>query len=165
VSFNLLDLLAIGYTGYGAWRGARRGLSRELPRFIMILLFVLTGCTLSHWMRVIFGKINVVTGLAAGGVSFVALFAMAFLLARHARTRFAQRLRERFPDENFQLRGGAIVGSLRSLVIACTLIVFIGLMPLGFVSLPFAQGSFIGRNLIRLIVPVYEKIAGQPTSA
>lgn len=165
MSFNLLDVLAVAYAGYGAWRGVRNGLSRELPRLVMILLFILTGCTLSHWMQLVFGKINAMTGHIAGGFGFIGMFAAAFLLARTFRKRFADWLRGKLPGEAIETRGGAAVGGLRTFVIACTLIVFIGLMPLGFISVPFRQGSFLGRGLIHLVVPLYEKIAGQPTGA
>ena len=163
MSFNLIDAVALAYVAYGVRLGWKRGLSSELPRLVMILLFVLSGCTLSHWLRVIFGKINVLTGHIAGGFGFVGMFAAGMFLARLFRNRFTSWLSGKLPVEAIQKRGGAIIGGLRTLVIACTLIVFIGLMRFGIVSEPFAQGSFIGRNLIHLVVPVYEKIAGQPT--
>lgn len=161
MSFNIFDILTAVYVGLGSWRGGRRGLTFELPRLIWLLLFILTGCSLSHWMRLLFSKIGAVTGQAAGGLGFLGVFAAAFIVARRLRARFGQWLAQRLPVETVQKRGGAVAGGLRALVISCTLIVFIGLMPLGFISVPFRHGSFIGRHLIRLVVPAYEKIAGQ----
>ena len=42
------------------------------------------------------------------------------------------------------------------------MIVYLGLLPLGELSKPFSGGSFFGRALIALVVPVYEKVSGEP---
>lgn len=161
MGFNIFDILVVAYTGYGSVRGFRRGLGNELPRLIAILLFVLTGWGISHWIRSGLGEIQHLTGQTIGGVGFIGLYVASFYLAKFIRGHTSRWVLKHVPNPEHQKKCGVGAGGFRALVLGCTLIVFLGLMPLGFLKTPFSQGSFIGRNLIRFVVPVYDKLSGQ----
>jgi hypothetical protein len=158
--FNLIDILLAGYIAWGAWRGRQRGLTDESTRVILLLLAILTGYSLARWTGRVLHELSVVTGQLAGPLSALGIMIGAYLLARHLRQRIRQTIAARYPDPSTQQRAGTIAGATRALIIGSTVIVFVGLIPLGPVTKPFSTGSITGRILIRTIVPVYDHLAG-----
>jgi uncharacterized membrane protein required for colicin V production len=158
--FNLIDILLAVYIGWGAWRGRRRGLTDEASRVILLLLAILTGYSLVRWIGRILHEWSKVTGQLAGPIGALGIMIGAYLLARHLRQRLRDTFAVRFPDPATQQHGGTMAGATRTLIIGSTIIVFIGLMPLGPIAKPFSSGSITGRILIRAIVPAYHHLAG-----
>jgi uncharacterized membrane protein required for colicin V production len=158
MSFNLIDLILAGYIGWGIWRGRRRGLTTEATRTILLLLAVLTGYGLARWTGKALGQLATVTGQGTGPLGVLGVMIATYVLARHFRRQLQTRIAKRFPDEQIQRKGGATAGGIRALVLGSTLVVLIGLMPLGVLSKPFNSGSLVGRNLRRYVVPAYQAV-------
>jgi hypothetical protein len=163
--FNFLDILVAGAALAGMLRGRRRGLALELPQLIGLLAFVLTGSTLAGLTRGLLAGMSVATGRSVGLAGLVGLFIVSTALARRFRAELAAWAARKYPAPASQKRLGGLAGGLRGLIIGSTLIVFCGLLPIGVAKKPFADGSFIGRHLIRWVVPVYDKLTGQPPAA
>lgn len=160
MSFNLLDIAVAAYVVYGAMKGRKRGIAEELPQLIALLIFVLTGCGLFKWAKKLISGVHQLTGQALGVLSFVAIAVGAFLIARKFRAAIKNWVEQKTPAEESRKQSGMIVGGFRALVIGAAIVVFIGLLPLGALGRPFSSGSFLGRNLIRFVVPVYDELAG-----
>lgn len=161
MGFNLLDILVAGYIAWGAWRGARRGLAHVLPGLISITVLILTGYGMYHWTGKAVVQTEHLLGRTTGLFGFVAAMVAAIVIVRLFRAKIRAWAAKQFPDPPAQKRAGAIAGGLRALIIGSTVIVFFGLLPLNPFRAPFANGSFIGRNLIRYVVPVYESLSGE----
>lgn len=162
MGFNLFDIAVLGYVAYGLWRGHHRGLSQELPRVVGILVFVMTGFGIFRWTSRGLSSVSQTTGVTLGIVGFVLLVAGAWWISGRLSRRISSLSDKHIADKVAQKKLGMIVGGLRTLVIGCFIIVYLWLLPLGELSKPFSGGSFFGRNLIQFIVPVYEKVAGEP---
>ncbi len=163
--FNLLDLFVVAYVVYGIIRGRQRGLPRELPKLLGVTVAVLTGAGLFHWTGKALNAAQLVTRQSVGLTGSVAIVIAAFLLVRHFKAKIRDWTARRCPDQTLQRRAGAAAGGLRTLVIGCFVIVFLGLLPFNPFKAPFARGSFFGRNLIRFVVPVYNNVAGESPNA
>jgi hypothetical protein len=161
MGFNLIDAAAAAYVGLATWRGRRRGLAYELPRTLKVLVLALTGAGLWHWTGAALGEVARATRLRLGAVGGVGAVTAAFFLVQHFKAQIRAWAARRFSESGLQRRGGALLGGLHALVLSSFLIVFTGLLPLGPLKAPFARGSFIGRNLIRFVVPVYANLSGQ----
>lgn len=163
MGFNLLDILLLLYIACGVYRGYSRGLAVEVPRLVNVLVPVLTGYGLYRWMGWALEDATRLLGLNTHAPGVLALMGAAWWLVWQLRARLRNWVALRFLDETRQKRGGAVVCGVRALVLGSTIIVFVGLLPVGFLAKPFSQGSFVGRNLIRYVVPLYEEVSGKGT--
>ncbi len=161
MSFNLLDIGTVVYVAYAVWRGRRRGLAFELPRVLKVFVLAFTGAGLWHWTGAALDQFSKLTRQHVGTIGGAGLMVAAYFLVQHFKAQIRAWAEKKFPDGTLQRRGGAVLGGLHALVLSSFLIVFIGLFPGNPLKGPFAQGSFIGRNLIHYIVPVYENVSGQ----
>ncbi len=161
MDFNLLDILLLLYIGYSVYRGYSHGLAAEVPRLINVLMPVLAGYGLNRWMGWALKDVTHLFGLNTHAPGVLTVMFVAWWLVRQFRVRLRTWVEQRFFDETLQRRGGAIVRGVRALVLGSTIIVFVGLLPIGFPGRPFSHGSFVGRNLIRYVVPLYEEVAGK----
>ncbi len=158
MSLNWIDVMIAVYVVWGVWRGRRRGMTSELSRLICLLLAILTGYTLVRWTGRVLGEYAVITGHGRGPIAALSVMMAAIYLAGWLRDRLRMIIETRYPGALVQRRMGGVFGGFRTLVIGCTVTVFIGLMPIGFLGKPFSTGSWFGRTLIRYVVPVYEEI-------
>ena len=161
MGFNLLDILLLSYVAYSVHRGYGRGLAVEVPRLINVLVPVLTGYGLNRWMGRALKDMTHALGLNTHAPGVLIIMFAAWWLVWQFRVRLRTRVAQRFPDEGQQKLGGAAVRGVRALVLGSTNIVFVGLLPIGILGRPFSQGSFVGRSLIRYVVPLYEGVSGK----
>jgi uncharacterized membrane protein required for colicin V production len=161
MGFNLLDILLLLYIAWSVHRGYRRGLAVELPRLVNVLVPVLTGYGLYRWTGWVLKDATRLMGLNTHAPGVLTIMFAAWWLVWRFRVRLHDWVARKFLDETQQKRGGAAVRGARALVLGSAIIVFIGLLPLGFLNRPFSQGSLVGRNLIHYVVPVYETVTGK----
>lgn len=161
MGFNILDLAVLAYVGFGAWRGFRNGFAKEVPRVVGWLVFTITGYGLFRWLARGLHSASQMTGYTVGIVGIVGVIVGAWLLSGLIRRRMSEHAAQSVADDGKQRTLGMITGGVRTLVIACFVIVYLGLLPIGVLNRPFANGSFFGRTLIRFVVPVYETVAGE----
>jgi uncharacterized membrane protein required for colicin V production len=155
--FNLVDLAVILYVLYGVWMGRRRGMARETAWAIGWAVSLLTGSGIYRWTARGLDQVGQASGLTYGIFGFVAVLVGAYLLVLRLRWRIRTQLEKRLPDPHLQKTGGMIAGGARTLLLSSFLILFIMLLPIGFLRDPFQKGSFIGRILNRIILPVYQE--------
>src|SRR5436190_2030157 len=104
MGFNLFDVLVVAYVAYGAWKGWRRGLGRELSALLAVALFVLTGWGMAHWIRGAVETVGHYTGQSIHGVSLIVLLVGSFILAGKVRGRVRRWVETRWPVERWQKR-------------------------------------------------------------
>ena len=155
----MIDLLIVLYVAFSAWRGRKHGLIKELPGAISIVVFFFCGCGLFNIMYRGLSQASVALGQSVGVFTFVGLLVGSVALWRkfHTRVRW---LAEKWPEERPQRIGGATAGGIRAFVVVATLLLVLAHWPLHGLTRQIAESSFIGRGLIRLALPVYEKTHG-----
>ena len=161
MGFNGFDILLQLYIALSVSSGYGQGLAAEVQRLLNVLVPVLTGYGLYRWMGWALKDVTHWLGLDTHAPGVFVLMGVAWWLVWQLRARLRTWVTQRFADETLQKRGGAAVRGFRALVLGSTVIVFIGLLPVGFLGRPFSQGSFVGRTLIRYVVPVYEEVSGK----
>jgi uncharacterized membrane protein required for colicin V production len=152
----MFDLGALAYIGFSVWRGRKHGLHRELPATLSILIFALTGTGLYRWAGRAVSEASMLTKQATGIVGFVGLAIGAILLVRQLKKRLRLWAEKRFIAEHQQL-GGAIAGGVRSFVLVALLFLILAHWPLKGLTRPLAESSLLGRVLIKMVLPVYDK--------
>lgn len=158
---NLVDLIVLVYLGYGAWRGRRRGLPRELPRLLSGLIVAITGCGLLRWSGRLAGAISQKAGIATGLTGFIGVAIAAFVLWRLFRVRLREWVARRWPDPHLQRRAGLVAGLLRATVLSSLVLVLMSYLPLGPLRVAATEGSLYGRTVIRLARPVESLLNGK----
>ena len=136
-----LDLITLGYAGFNAWRGSRRGLADETYRLTRVVVALLAGCGLYGWIS---QGIDALVQMAPGvsdTAGFVASFAGAFALLRAARRKFIEWINARVHGGLLRL-GGAIAGAVRAGVVITTLLTALHLSP---AENKAAEQSWIGK--------------------
>ncbi|HEY8240500.1 MAG TPA: CvpA family protein [Kiritimatiellia bacterium] len=136
-----LDAITLGYMGFSAWRGRKRGLADETYRLTRVATALLAGCGL---YGAISHGIDALVHLAPGvsdTVGFVASFAGAFALLRAARRRLIDWVHARVRGPALAL-GGALAGAVRAVVIIVTIVTALRISPVENAS---AERSWIGR--------------------
>lgn len=156
MNFNLVDVAALAAAAYGAWRGRKRGMSRELPALIIETVWLVTGCGMYHWTERGLTTLANKTGLSFGLLGFVAAWVAAVLIIRRLKGRIHSTTQEKFPDEKIQRVGGAIAGGCKVFVFIGVLILIAGHLP-GALGKPFNNGSIVGSTLRWIVTPVQEK--------
>ena len=155
---GVLDYVALGYVGFGILRGLKRGLFKELPAAVGIVVFFVTGCGLYRWTGGALAQTNRWLGQSLGVVSFFGLATAVIVLVRQLRAWIAAWAERRFaPHVHW---GGAVVGGLRTFVFACVVLLVLIHWPLRGITRPVAQSSWLGRALTRFVLPVYDKTHG-----
>ena len=156
MNFNLVDVVALGSAAYGAWRGRKRGLSRELPALAGETVWLVTGCGLYHWTERGLATMANMSGHSFGLVGFAVGWVAAVAIMRRLKGRIHDTTQKKFPDEKTQRIGGSIAGACKVFVFVGVLILIAGHLP-GFLGKPFNSGSLVGSCLTRLVTPIQEK--------
>lgn len=154
-----LDLLALVWVSWGVYLGRKRGLGRELVGALSVFIFFLTGCGLYRWTDRALTQVSHITGQAVGVLSFFGLAVAAIMLVRHFRGRAQDWAERRYDGSQRKLRG-AILGGVRTFLLACVVLLVMAHWPLHFLTRPFVESSMLGRCLTRWVLPVYEKTHG-----
>ena len=156
---GVLDFVAIGYVGYAARKGSKRGLPAELPGAISIGIFFVTGCGLYRWTGHALAELSHLTGQAVSALSFLGLVVSTVVMVRYLRQRVRDWIERRYNTQERAL-GGLIVGGVRAFLLVCVALLVLAHWPLHSLTRPFAEGSALGRCLTKWVLPVYEKTHG-----
>ncbi|HUK83131.1 MAG TPA: CvpA family protein [Verrucomicrobiae bacterium] len=155
---SVLDYVVLAYVGFGVIRGLKRGLFKELPAALGIVVFFVTGCGLYRWTGHALAQMNHWTGQGLGVLSFIGLAGGVIILVRRLRAWLGAWAEHHFaPHARW---GGAIVGGLRTFVFASVMLLVLIHWPLRAVTRPVAQSSLLGRALTRYVLPLYDKTHG-----
>jgi hypothetical protein len=156
---NLVDYLALAFMAYGIWRGWRKGFGYELPGLISVAVFTLTGFGAIRWTYIGLSSASNFSPIRMGILTAPLLFVVAFMLIRRR-----LKIIQTWADQRFQGAHksvyGAAAGLLRTAIISGFLVVYLGLLNIGFVHRTFAERSLFGRTLTTCILPVYQTLAG-----
>jgi hypothetical protein len=161
MSAGVVDLLALGYVGYGVARGRRRGLFQELPGAISMTLFLVTGCGLLHWSERALADVNHLVNQAASLTGLACLVTGAVVLMRELRAWIGRWAAQRYGAVETQKAGGGIAGGVRCLALVSALLLGFAHWPLHSLTRPITESSLLGRALTRFVLPVYEKTHGK----
>jgi uncharacterized membrane protein required for colicin V production len=156
---GFLDFVVLAYITYGVIKGRRRGLVAELPSTVSLALFFLTGWGLFKIMYRGLAQASALAGQSVGILTFGGLVAASVALVRKMRSRLRW-LAEKSADEHHQRIAGAIAGGVRAFLHASVVLLILAHWPLHFLTRPLAQGSLLGRGLVRFVLPVYDKTHG-----
>jgi uncharacterized membrane protein required for colicin V production len=159
---NLLDLLVLAYLGYAVWRGRQRGMPRELPRLLSVLLVLATGCGLFRWSERLAAALSQKAGVGSGLTGFAVVVVVTLLLWRLFRYKLRDWAAQRWPDPARQRRLGGLVGLFRGLAWSALLLVILSYFPLGPLRKPLTENSLYARLALRLARPLYAATHGLP---
>jgi len=152
--FNLVDIAVLAYMGYAVWMGRRRGMAKEVPWALGWLVALFTGSGIYRWTTRGLEQASQATGITFGIFGFLVILIGGYLMVLKLRARIRTILEKKYPDSNLQKTGGMIAGGLRALWLSSVLILFVMLLPVGFLREPFQKGSLVGRMLNRIVLPV-----------
>ncbi len=155
----IIDWLIAAYVALAVWRGRRRGLAEELPGAFSITVFALTGWGLFKIMWRGLSQAGTLTARSAPLLTFFGLVAGSVFLWRKLRER-VRWVAEKWPEQRHQRLGGGIAGGARAFMLSATLLLILAHWPLHGLTRWIAESSFLGRGLIRVVLPVYEKTHG-----
>ena len=156
MSIGVLDIVAATYVFYCVRKGRKRHLSRELPSLVGWLVFFITGCGLYKWTGRALLEVNHLTRQSVGVISFLGMAFGTVMIVRRLRAHIGQWAEQKCVAETQKL-AGAIAGGLRSFLIISIVLLTFAHWPLHFLTRPFAEGSLLGRSLVKFVLPVYEK--------
>jgi len=159
VNFNLVDVVALGGAAYGALRGRKRGLSRELPGLVTTAVWLVTGCGLYSWTERGVATLAGMSGRSFGLIGFIGAWVAAVAIMRRLKGRIHNTAQTRIPDKKWQRIGGMMAGGCKVLFFVGVLILIAGHLP-GFLGKPFRDGSFVGSTLRWIVTPIQEKTHG-----
>jgi hypothetical protein len=145
---GIFDLMAFVYVVYGVRKGRRREFRGELPGFLCVILFMVTGSGLLHWTNKLLGEVNHLASRYVKGVGGAVILVAAFYLMKHFKGQIRDWADDRVQD-SWRRKGGMLVGGLRCLLVAIVLMVFAAHGPLRRV----VASSWLGRP-ITWYVPV-----------
>jgi len=157
-SFNVVDIVALVFVGYGMVRGWMRGLSGELARLIGLGTAVVAGWLFYLPFSDRIAEFTRLSLKASGLTAFVLLFLVAgfgMVLVRWCLRNIAE-FKFKPPFEQI---GGLVAGALRCLCILVTIILVATLSPSGFLQRTFGEESAIGRGVTKVLLPAYNQIA------
>ena len=158
MKLGLLDLLVSAYIVFGALRGLKRGLFKELPAALGIVFFFVTGCGLYRWTGHALAQMSRWTGQGLGLLGFFGLAVGVVILVRRLRVLVGAWAERHFAQ--YERLGGAIVGGLRTFVFASVVLLVLAHWPLHGFTRPLAEKSLLGRTLTHYVLPVYGKTHG-----
>jgi uncharacterized membrane protein required for colicin V production len=156
---NFVDLLAVVHVAFATWRGRKRGFLVELPSAVSITLFSVTGLGLFKWMYRGLSQVSGRVGQSVGLLTFAGLVVAAYVLAGRIRAYLGTFAEKLVSEPRHRLAGG-ITGGVRAFVLFCTLLLVLAHWPLHAMTRWIVEGSFLGRSLIRWVLPVYGKTHG-----
>ncbi|MCG3147656.1 MAG: hypothetical protein PCFJNLEI_01096 [Verrucomicrobiae bacterium] len=145
---NLLDFLAAAYLAFGVWRGRKRGIIKEAPGTVSLLVLFFSGWGLmkSLYRGLLFSSEMV--GHSVGVFTFIGLVIATVVLWRKIRARIRMRA-ERLCPEVYRSRAGAVAGGVKALVFAAIMLLILAKGPFR----GLAQGSGLGSAVIWMMLP------------
>jgi ABC-type dipeptide/oligopeptide/nickel transport system permease component len=159
MKFNLIDLLALAYVIRGAVRGRRRGMGTELASVIAVLAAIFTGTGLTCWLARAMAWFNHFLKGFSIVLGCLGIYVSAYLLLCAFRQVFVRWVESCCPS--WRTFGGEVLGAFRCLVVASFIIVWLGLVQVGWIHRTFGERCLIGRTLAATALPVYEYCAGK----
>ncbi len=159
--WNLVDVAVLAYMAYGLVMGYVRGMAKEVPWALGWAVSLLTGTGIYRWTTRGMEQLSEATGLTFGIVGLIFVFVGGYFLVRRIRWRIRTYLETRFTDAKIQKTGGMIAGAVRTLLLSSFLIIFVMLLPVGPLRAPLKEGSFFGRVLNRIVLPVVKITQGE----
>lgn len=153
--FNLIDIAILAYIVFGVLWARRRGLGVEVQSAVGWLVAMLTGTGIYRWTTKGLDQVSHATGLSFGILSFVAIFVIAWLMVRRLKWRIQSFTERRFAESPRLRILTMIAGGLRALFLSSFVMMFIMMLPIGFLRSPFQEGSLVGRVLNHVIMPVH----------
>ncbi len=154
--WNLVDVIVLSLLSVGAWRGAKRGLTQELPSVVGLSMLLLTGWGVFRWILSGVEGAPQIVGMSLGLLGFGGSVAAAVWLTLRIRRRIRDFANKKFPDPADQRCWGAAAGAARAFLISAYIILFISTLPIGFLKKPFTHGSFLGYAINVVLLPVYQ---------
>jgi len=154
--FNLIDIAILAYVVFSVIWARRRGIGVEVQSAAGWLVAMLTGSGIYRWTTKGLEQFSHATGLSFGIVSFLAIFVVAWLMVRRLKGRIRNYAEKRFAESPHLRVAAMVVGGLRALFLSSFVMMFIMMLPIGFLRSPFQEGSLIGRVLNHVIMPVHK---------
>ena len=155
---GFLDYVALAYMIFGVLRGLKRGLFKELPAALGIVVFFVTGCGLYRWTGRGLAQMNRWVGQGLGALSFFGLATSVIVLVRTLRAWIGAWAERRLAAH--ERWGGAVVGGVRTFVFTSVVLLVFAHWPLHAITRQLAEGSLLGRLLIKMVLPVYGQTHG-----
>lgn len=143
---SIPDILSLAYMGYGAVRGLKRGLAREVSRLVQIGGAFIAGCGLYDVVGNLLDAVLPLGRGFAGLVAFVATGGGVWALIYRFRRLLESWLTARLAKAQ-QAIGGLIAGVSRAIVIVAAAFSAANLSPVQQVRTAVVEKSFIGRAL------------------
>lgn len=159
--FNLIDIALLAYVVFGAIWARRRGIGVEVQSAAGWFVAMLTGSGIYRWTTKGLEQVSHATGLTLGIFSFITIFVAAYLVVRRLKQRIRAHAERRFAESEHLRHIGMIAGGLRALFLSSFVMLFIMILPIGFLRNPFQAGSLVGRVLHRVIMPVHRLTHGE----
>jgi len=150
----LLDLLILAYIAYSVWRGRKRGIIVEAPGAVSVVVFFFSGWGLLKLVYRGLASASETTGQSAGLLTFVGLIIATLIIWRRIRRRIRGHAEKLCPEDKRQLAGG-IASGVKAFLLAAIVLLVCAHGPLRGVTRWIAEGSLLGRGLIRFVLPVY----------
>ena len=142
---NIVDILAVAYTAFGAWRGRARGLADEGYRLLRMAVAFVMGCGLYGWISGLLKKLLSLSGDISGPTGFLVVLVGTWFLFRVVKKSVVTLLAARF--SKFAGVGGAIAGGIRTVLIVLSVMGVLSLAQRDDVS----GKSFVGKLAERVI--------------
>jgi uncharacterized membrane protein required for colicin V production len=154
--FNFADIAILAYVVFGVIWARRRGLGVEVQSAVGWLVAMLTGSGIYRWTTRGLEQVSHATGLSFGIFSFVAIFVVAWLMVRRLKGRIRDYAEKQFAESRHLRNTAMIAGGLRAFFLSSFVMLFIMILPIGFLRKPFQEGSLVGRVLNHVIMPVHK---------
>ncbi|MDX2227792.1 MAG: CvpA family protein [Verrucomicrobiae bacterium] len=160
-SFNFADIALLLVMAAGALLGWRNGLARETFNLLASLVAVITGANLYLWAGWLIHTVSSLSPMTSGLVALILSVVGAVWGVRLAQARLVAWIVGQVRDFSRLQLYGSLTGAVRGLVLGSFLIVTLSLVPLQIFRGYFGEGSFVGRHLNSLVVPLYDRLIGQ----
>lgn len=155
----LLDLLIVASIAYSVWRGRKRGIILEAPGAVSIAIFFYSGWGLLKILYKGLAYSSELVGHSVGLLTFVGLIVASVVLWKKIKARIRLRAEQWCPEAKRSL-AGAIAGGVKAFLLAAIVLLICAHGPLHGVTRWIAEGSVLGRGLIRFVLPVYSQTHG-----
>lgn len=159
--FNLIDIAILAHVVFGVLWARRRGIGVEVQSAVGWFVAMLTGSGIYRWTTKGLEQVTHATGLSFGMFSFIAIFVVAYLMVRRLKGRIRSRAERTFAESKHLRVAAMMAGGLRALFLSSFVMLFIMILPIGFLRSPFQEGSLVGRVLNHVMMPVHRLTHGE----
>ncbi len=155
----ILDLLIVAFIAFSVWRGRKNGIIVEAPGAVSLAIFFFSGWGLLKLVYRGLSSTSEMVGHSVGLFTFVGLIAGTVVIWRRIRKRISGRAEQLCPESKRALAGG-IAGGVKAFLLSSIILLVCAHGPLRAVTRWIAEGSLLGRGLIRFVLPVYGQTHG-----